>query len=579
MEVGQKNEVIATEASADYQFITAVISEDKGGGVGRAEGEGEYRLPTDEERRSLSEVCDTVPWSAYALCIFTAIQWGASVGAGTVFWNYLQFPLPKDGPGTGASPAGTQQTPGALGFGLRNTNIIYTSIEFLAPFLRLFTAWLADTKLGRFKIIVLASFITCTYMILLMVSAIPALLRANRTKGPFMLAYCLRVLSTAFFGPAISPLILDQYRPPHDYVRVLANGQAVIVSRSATLSRMQWLFFGIGELGPFISIGTTWAEKKVGFWLAFLVPCLISFCLPAILLAIRHQTIRVSPDGKEFSDFFSVLIIVLKREKFRIFYRSDAWDAAKPSVLRSRGVTVLRKKAITWTDHYVEQVQHTVSACKIFLVFILYNLSGGGIGVVSSSQASSMITNGVPNDLFYNLGNLTTTICMPLFVFGLFPFLRRHGIRYGRIARMTTGLICTSLSSLVGSIIQWRIYQTSPCGYHATNCELGSGVAPLSIWIQSPIYVLEGFAGILVYTAAYEVAYLQAPSHMKSAALAVLLFVSIFSNAISVACAPAISDPNLIWVWAVPGIANLVQTAYLYINYRHLDEETMTRNN
>jgi hypothetical protein len=59
---------------------------------------------------------------------------------------------------------------------------------------------------------------------------------------------------------------------------------------------------------------------------------------------------------------------------------------------------------------------------------------------------------------------------------------------------------------------------------------------------------------------------------MKAITTASLLFVNIFTSAISAACAPAITDPNLIWVWAVPGFANLISTAWFYVKYRHHDD-------
>lgn len=152
----------------------------------------DHRPPTDEERRYLREVSDTIPWSAYALCLFVCIQWGASSGASTVVSNFVQFPLPKGGNGTGATPRGTQQTPGALGFGLRKTNALFVSIRFLSPFLKLFGAWLADTKIGRFRVLALATGISCLYMVLFVVSAIPSILRAGNSVAPFMLGYCLK---------------------------------------------------------------------------------------------------------------------------------------------------------------------------------------------------------------------------------------------------------------------------------------------------------------------------------------------------------------------------------------------------
>ncbi|KAK5052128.1 hypothetical protein LTR84_002932 [Exophiala bonariae] len=351
------------------------------------------------------------------------------------------------------------------------------------------------------------------------------------------------------------------------------HDEYVIVSRTQTLSRIQWLFYGLGNIGPFLAIGTTWAEKRIGFWLSFTVPCAITFFLPLILLVIYRRAIKVRPDGKQLSQAFRILWIVLKREKWRLFTYSDAWDAAKPSVLPARDRIILQEKSLTWDDGYVEKVKENWAACKMFFFFIIYCLAGGGIGVITSSQASSLSTDGVPNDLLWNLNPITTVVFMPILVYGLFPFLRSHGIRFGRVARMTVGFLLVSVSSLYGALLQWKIYRTSPCGYHATGCETGTGVSHISVWVQSPIFIINALSQLFAWTAAYEIAYIQSPEHMKSITLAALMFVGIFNNAVSAACAPAISDPYLIWVWAVPGVANLIQTAYFYWYYRHFDAQ------
>jgi dipeptide/tripeptide permease len=377
----------------------------------------------------------------------------------------------------------------------------------------------------------------------------------------------------ALYGPVVSPVIMDQYTEQHDYVKRLSNGQHVIVSRTQTLSRIQWLFYGLGNVGPFLAIGTTWAEKRIGFWLSFTVPCAITFFLPFILLVIYRRAIKVKPDGRQLSQALWIFSIVLKLEKWRFFFRADAWDVAKPAVLLPRDSTILEKKQIAWNDDYVDQVKQNYAACKMFFFFVIYNLAGGGIGVIESSQASSLSTNGVPNDLLWNLNPIATVVFTPILIYGLFPFLRRHGIRCGHVSRMTVGFLLASVSSFYGAFLQWRIYRTSPCGYHATGCGTGSGVSHISVWVQSPIYIINALSQLLAWTAAYEIAYLQSPNHMKSVTLSVLLFVGIFDNAISAACAAAITDPYLIWVWAVPGLANLIQTAYFYWNYRNIDAQ------
>src|SRR5438046_2790565 len=61
-----------------------------------------YPPPTNEERSTLRKVADTVPWTAWTLCFVELAERGSYYGVKAVFNNYLQFPLPEGGNGSGA---------------------------------------------------------------------------------------------------------------------------------------------------------------------------------------------------------------------------------------------------------------------------------------------------------------------------------------------------------------------------------------------------------------------------------------------------------------------------------------------
>jgi len=51
------------------------------------------------------------------------------------------------------------------------------------------------------------------------------------------------------------------------------------------------------------------------------------------------------------------------------------------------------------------------------------------------------------------------------------------------MTRLCIGFLLASVSNIAGALIQWRIYQTSPCGWQATTeC---ADVSPVSLWYQS----------------------------------------------------------------------------------------------
>ena len=112
---------------------------------------------------------------------------------------------------------------------------------------------------------------------------------------------------------------------------------------------------------------------------------------------------------------------------------------------------------------------------------------------VSCSTISA--DEGFLDDLLSNFNPISTVVCIPIYNWFLYPTLRRMGIRFNLIQRskcddstvclvLLTSLVCVgyligAVLNAVAAIIQWQIYKTSPCGYHATECTIGTGVSPL----------------------------------------------------------------------------------------------------
>lgn len=127
---------------------------------------------------------------------------------------------------------------------------------------------------------------------------------------------------------------------------------------------------------------------------------------------------------------------------------------------------------------------------------------------------------------------------------------------------------------MIGAIVQWKVYQTSPCGFHATGCD---GVSPISIWVQIPNTVLGALSECFCNVTAYELAYARSPPGMKALVVSLFLATSALSNALAEILSPAIKDPHLVWIWAGPAIALAVQTVVFWYKYKQFDnDEFMT---
>lgn len=168
------------------------------------------------------------------------------------------------------------------------------------------------------------------------------------------------------------------------------------------------IFYALINIGAFFAIATTYSEKYVGYWLAYLLPGILYFMLPLLLLFLNKRIIKFEPDGTVLNNVVKIAVVAFKESKGQV-WKKGFWSAAKPSSLAQKGVTTFRGKQITWTDKTADDVRRTMAACMIFLYFPIWNLNDGGIGSVASSQGSTMTTNGAPNDLLNNFNPLTVT--------------------------------------------------------------------------------------------------------------------------------------------------------------------------
>lgn len=378
------------------------------------------------------------------------------------------------------------------------------------------------------------------------------------------------------FKPNIAPTILDQYVHQQEYTKVLKSGEKVIMEPEATVQRIMLIFYGLINVGAFFALATTYAEKDVGYWLAYLAPGTLYFLLPIMLLLLNKRIIKKAPDGSVLTNVFRITGMAIKQNNYKLWGKGY-FDAAKPSVLATKGITTFRGKPIPWTDKMVDDTVRTYAACSIFLYFPIWYSNDGGIGNILTNQGAAMTTNGAPNDLLTNFNPLTIIVTIPILSYGLYPLLRRYNIKFGRISRITFGFILATISGVIGAIVQWRVYETSPCGYYASSCSIGTGVSPINIWWQVPNVALGAISECFCNVTAYEIAYARSPKGMKAVVMALFLFNTAMAAALGEVLTPVTVDPYLIWIWAGLAIALAVQTVIFHWSYRSLNhDEFMT---
>jgi dipeptide/tripeptide permease len=356
----------------------------------------EYEFPTEEESQTLRKVPGNLPMVAFALCLVEFAERASYYGSKTVFSNFIEFPLPKGmyscsisvhgyelqvnqveritnlvfvgGNGAGAPPRHTQETGGALGMGLQAASGLTLLFTFLSYVLPIFGGWWADVRVGRYKAIIVGVAICGVAHVIQIFGAIPSVLRrgASNAAPPFVIGMLLLAFGAGIFKPNIAPTVLDQNRQKKAYIKTLKSGERVIVDPESTTTRTMLIFYGFINAGAFFMLATTYSEKYVGFWLAFLIAGVIYFLLPILLFAVYKKTYKAPPAGNsELSRAFKISKVALRQNKFQI-WRKDFWEAAKPANLREKGIVV------DWTDNNVRDVSRAVSEFPRLNIFIGY---------------------------------------------------------------------------------------------------------------------------------------------------------------------------------------------------------------
>ncbi|PWN48494.1 PTR2-domain-containing protein [Violaceomyces palustris] len=555
--------------------------------------DGDYCPPTEEERATLRRVPEKLPWTAYAIAVCELAERFSYYGCQQVFQNFVQWPRPST---SRAGAGGSNNQSGALGKGQQTATGINTFNQFWVYCMPLLGAYLADTRWGRFKTICIAIAIALVGHVLLIVSSIPSVLdNPDGAMACFVIAIIVMGLGTGWFKSSISPMIAEQVKGTKQSVTTLPTGERVIVDPTLTVARIFmyfYLFINIGALGG--QLGMSFSEKYVGFWLAYSLPTIVfMICIPVLFWG-RNKYVKTPPSGSVYAECIRLWRFAA-RGRFswnpircwKQMTADDFWENAKPS----KQLGESKPRWMTFDDAWVDEVRRGFKACTVFIWIPAYWLCYNQIVNNLTSQAGTMIVNGLPNEVTSNLDPFALIIFIPIFDLFLYPFFRKIGFNFTPLKRITAGFITGAAAMLWAAIIQWRIYKTSQCGYQASNCWdiNGDGIAdfgadgsedgavllpaPINVWAQTGSYVLIAFSEIFASITGLEYAFSKAPASMRSFVMAVFLFTSAISAALQQAFISLAEDPNLIWNYGVFGVISFIAGIFFWFSFRSLDAD------
>jgi len=262
------------------------------------------------------------------------------------------------------------------------------------------------------------------------------------------------------------------------------------------------------------------------------------------------------------------------RKGWKKIGRHGFWEAAKPSYIAAMG----SNEIVPWNDDFVEDVRRTFQACGMFCFFPIQSINDNGLGSATDGINTMLTSGGVPNDFLQNFNSIFIVVCAPLINYVLYPMFRKFRVRYGPVARITTGLFLSSCGGIGYTVLNYYAYKKGPCGKYGSSitCVDANGFelfAPITVWWIAIPYGIGGLSELFINVPAYGIAYSRAPVNMRGLVSALNLLTQGVTYAFGLAFSGLIHDPNLTWVLGGPTIVGFVATVLFWWLFNHIDKE------
>ncbi|CAG8536712.1 17030_t:CDS:2 [Acaulospora morrowiae] len=495
--------------------------------------------PTPQDWNALRKVSDQIPVVVWFIITCELCERFTFYGVSGPFQNYIQFPVPTEVDGQ----------PGAIGAGQQVATSLSLFFQFFCYTTPIMGAIVADKYLGRYKTILIFSLVYVVGLAVLTLTAIPPAISAKLSLPGLLVAMIIIGLGTGGIKPNVSPMSADQYTKTRAFIRTLSSGERVIVDPDITIQSIIHYYYLAINIGSLSVIITTYVEKYHSFWLAYLIPLIVFLFAIAILVIGRNKYVKKEPQGSVIFDFIHVLWIALVNQK--------NLENAKPSNMTEEQ---LKRRKVTWGDEFVEQSRIGLRAIKVFTFFPFYWVCYSQIYNNLISQAATMDVGSIPNDVMYNFDTVTLIILTPLANNVLYPTLRRCDVRFGYMARFFLGFMFISAAMFYSAYVQHVIYDASP------NL--------VSVWVQTPSYILVGTSEVLLSITALTYAYQMAPDALESTLTAVYLVTIGLGNLLGFAVVPISKDPYLVIMYSSLGIVAFIVGCLMYWSFGHFDSES-----
>ncbi|KAK3228820.1 hypothetical protein Dsin_000701 [Dipteronia sinensis] len=425
----------------------------------------------------------------------------------------------------------------------------------------IFGAYIADSYLGRFKTILLASVTYFIGMVLLSlaVSVIPLEYR----KAAFFTALYILAVGEGGHKPCVQTFAADQFDEN--------NPQ----EREAKSSFFNWWYLGIVAAASAAILVVIYIQDNVGWAAGFgVLAGALAVSLTMFLVGIKRYR-KESPVGSPFSTVVQVLVAAVRKRRVSetrcghgICYGDEKGESYKVQKFdRTNQLRFIDKAMIIDNIDYssktrnpwrlcslnqVEEVKLVVRLIPIWLGCLMFSAILVQLHTFYTKQGSTMIRSIGPNfqippASLQSLVGLMILVTVPIYDRIFVPLARKFtGCPSGitMLQRIGIGLFLSIINMGVAGLIEGKRVKTA--SEHGLM-DSPKAIVPMSVWWLIPQYLISATSDVFTVVGLQELFYDQMPEAMRSmgaAAYISIIGVGSFLNSALISIVQAITAKN-----------------------------------
>uniref|UniRef100_A0A0D9ZZL2 Major facilitator superfamily (MFS) profile domain-containing protein n=1 Tax=Oryza glumipatula TaxID=40148 RepID=A0A0D9ZZL2_9ORYZ len=397
---------------------------------------------------------------------------------------------------------------------------------------------LADSWLGRYRTILLASLLYILGLAMLAFSTListggnqcsSAAVAGGKTCPPstlrvafFYISLYMVAVAQGGHKPCVQAFGADQFDP---------SDPEESVSRS---SFFNWWYFGMCGGTAVTLVFLSYVQDNIGWGLGFGIPCVVMACALAVfLLGTRTYRYYVSGSKKGVVARAGEALAAWRNRAKSIPLLPPASQECHPTATSAPEFStgVEEDEQVVGKAGLVEQAKGIVRLFPIWATCLIYAVALAQSSTFFTKQAGTLDRRigdhiQVPPAALQSFISITIVAIIPVYDRVIVPVARRYtGVPSGitMLQRIGAGMVLSLVSMVIAALVETRRLRAAR---DAGLVDKAGVPVPMSLWWMVPQYVLFGAADVFTMVGLQEFFYDQVPDKLRSLGLA--LYLSIF---------------------------------------------------